>query len=224
MSKPVAESVLDNVFYSIGYALGEAESRLAGVTAQRGEAGSGPEAEGEDVDAARSSTVVAETMLPRGAPPDLTGAALGAAAAAWLLARALRPHPVRWPRAILAGVAGSALAAAAEPIDRRLGTVPPEAPAMDGSVRLAAGIAAAVAYASLLYRRLPGTPYARGLIFGAIEAATRPVGGTFGILRRLSPHIAIPFETLASTFAPARGPVSAVAFGIGLGLYREGNR
>jgi len=163
-------------------------------------------------------------MLPRGAPSDLTGTALGAAAAAWLLARVLRPRPVHWPQAILAGIAGSALAAAAELIDRRLGTVPPEAPTLDGSVRLAAGIAAATAYASLLYHRLPGTPATRGLIFGAMEAATRPVGGTFGVLRRLSPHIAIPFETLASAFAPARGPVSAVAFGIGLGLYRDGNR
>ena len=224
MSQPVAGSVLDNVFYTIGYALGEAESRLAGVTAQGGEAGPGPEAGGEDISAARSSTVVAETTSRRGTPSDLTGTALGAAAAAWLLARVLRPRPVHWPQAILAGIAGSALAAAAELIDRRLGTVPPEAPTLDGSVRLAAGIAAATAYASLLYHRLPGTPATRGLIFGAMEAATQPVGGTFGVLRRLSPHIAIPFETLASAFAPARGPVSAVAFGIGLGLYRDGNR
>lgn len=224
MSKPVAGSVLDNVFYTIGYALGEAESRLAGATARGGEAGSGPEAEDEDIGATRSSTVEAEATSPRSAPSDVTGAALGAAAAAWLLARVLRPRPVRWPRAILAGVAGSVLAAAAELIDRRLGTVPPEAPAMDGSVRLAAGIASAAAYASLLYRRLPGSPATRGLIFGAIEAATRPVGGTFSFLRRLSPHVAIPFETLASTFTPARGPISAVAFGIGLGLYRDGTR
>lgn len=217
MSHPVAGSVLDNVFYTIGYALGEAEGRRVGNGAPRQPAEFGPEPDGEAVGAA------IETTLPTSAPA-VPGAALGAAVASWLLARILSPRPVRWPRAILAGVAGSALAAAAELVERRLQAIPPETPALDAPIRLAAGVAAAVAYASLLYPRLPGAPGTRGLIFGAVEAATMPAGGTFDFLRRLSPQISIPLETFVPVIVPARGPISAIAFGLGLGFYRDGAR
>ncbi|HEX7119253.1 MAG TPA: hypothetical protein VF212_10720 [Longimicrobiales bacterium] len=131
---------------------------------------------------------------------------------------------MRWPRVLLAGVAGTALLELADAVERRLGTVPPDAPPPDGPLRYAAGIATAAAYASLLYPRLPGAPAARGLVFGALEAAATRAGGTFTLLRRLSPQISLPVEALAPPVVPARGPLSAVAFGIGLGLYRDGDR
>ncbi len=224
MSLPGAGSAFRNVFYTIGYALGEAESRLADVEAGGREAEPVPSVDGDSAPGAERQRGVAEVTAPPDAPGAVAGAALGAAAAAWLLARLFSPRPVRWPRAILAGLAGSAFAAAAELVERRLGTVPPDTPAMDGPVRLTAGVAAAAAYASLLYPRLPGTPGTRGLIFGAIEAAATQAGGTFTLLRRLSPQIAIPFEAIAPAIVPARGPISAVAFGLGLGLYRDGDR
>lgn len=224
MSHPGAGSALQNVFYAIGYALGEAEGLLDGAEAGGREAEPVPTSAADSAAGTGPRHAAVEPTTWPDAPGAVAGAALGAAAAAWLLARLFTPRPVRWPRALLAGLAGSACAAAAEFVERRLGTVPPDTPAMDGPVRLTAGIAAAAAYASLLYPRLPGAPGTRGLIFGAIEAAATQAGGTFTLLRRLSPQIAVPFEALAPAIVPARGPISAVAFGLGLGLYRDGDR
>ncbi|HEX6939947.1 MAG TPA: hypothetical protein VF158_11085 [Longimicrobiales bacterium] len=221
MSSPDEGSTFRNVFYAIGYALGETEARRAG--------GATPPGPAEPVPAgaeAEAGTHAAEpSPAPRsgapGAPGPAAGAALGAATA-WLLSRLLRPRRVHWPRALLAGLAGTLLVELADGIERRLGIVPADAPRPDGPLRLAAGLAAAAAYASVLYPRLPGDPRTRALIFAALEAAATRSGGTFAVLRRLSPQIAIPAEALAPAVAPARGPLSAVAFGLGLVLYRDG--
>lgn len=206
---------LDRVFYALGYAMEKAEALVADSRPARPEAEEETAAPAEEPD----RTV---GKLPA-TPGAAAGAAIGAVAGGWVLARLLRPASVHWPRVVLAGIAGTVLADLAATLERREGADErPFPPGPDDLPRYAAGVATAAAYASLLYPRLPGSPLTRGLLFGALEAAASEAGGTFELLRRLSPQLAFPLESLASPGLPPGGPLAGVAFGVGLGLYRAG--
>ncbi len=244
MEVPGEGSTFRNVFYALGYALGEGEARRGGRTTAP------PEAHAVPSDAAAEPAT------------EAAAAALGAAAGAWLITRLFRPRRVNWPRAVAAGIAGTALMKMAETIEDRLrvqasdgsreGSALAPAATVDGlgpgggtesegletqarashagataplpiePMDYAAGIATAAAYGAILYPRLPGSPTTRALVFSALEAAASGVGGTFGVLRRVAPGLALPLEALAPPGLHGRGPLPTLAFGLGLGLYRDG--
>jgi hypothetical protein len=152
--------------------------------------------------------------------------ALGSLAAGWVLSRLIRPRPVNWPRAVLAGVAGTALAELAQTLSHRGPERPlPFPPRAEDLPRYAAGVATAAAYASQIYPRLPGSPLTRGLIFGTVEAMVAESGGTFGLLQRVAPELRLPLgplgplSPLSTQMVPQRGALGSLAFGLGLGLY-----
>lgn len=226
-------SAFTSLFHGIGYALEELDQRVFG----KGSAAASPDRAGE-------APGVGEALPPEPAPEaepadpfehmEELGAALGVAAGGWLVARLLRPRPVSWPRVILAGLTATALYDLVHYMERRLlvepepgkgaALEPREAPA-DTLLRYAAGLGTAVAYASILYPRLPGSPLTRGLIFGAVDAATLETGGALGLLRQVAPQVAFPLERLAGPLSAHGSPLAHLAFGFGLGVvYRDGSR
>ena len=143
-----------------------------------------------------------------------------AAVAGWILSRVFRPRPVSWPRVVLAGAAATIVA----DLVGRFGEDAPE-PGREPFAedpeellgRLGAGIAMAAGYASLLYPRLPGPPLLRGLAFGALEVAAAPRGGLVGVASE-APGIRFPLQALALPVDEDAGPMSHMAYGLGLGL------
>lgn len=272
MVAPGKGSAFKNVFYTIGYTLGRAEAHHDAPGARSAEALDVPRpavanvperdavsggdgrvrADARAVPEYRSAGAAAgatPATHPRLEAEPAVGTAIGLAATSWLLARLFRPRPIHWPRAILAGIVGTALTELASAARERLASTstagpvtptrvdtslpspatasgnaalaPPPRYEPYGPLDYAAGIATAAAYAALLYPRLPGRPLTRGLIFGALEAVAAPLGGTFAALRRLSPHIALPIEALTPITGLAdRDPLAPLAFGLALGLYR----
>jgi hypothetical protein len=147
---------------------------------------------------------------------------IGSLAAGWLLSRLIRPRPVNWPRAVLAGVAGTALADFALLLSQRTpeqDRPAPFPPRLEDLPRYAAGVATAAAYGSQIYPRLPGSPLTRGLIFGTVEAVVADNGGALGLLQRVAPQFKLPLGPLAAYESPPRGTIASLAFGLGLGLY-----
>ena len=219
---------MERFFYTLGYALGTAESRIEALVSATDGVDDGPTDAPPTAERATAPRAAPHLVEDDGGDDDVAGAAvgtaLGATAAGWVLSRLLRPHPIHWPRAILAGIVGTALADAVRLLEpREAGTPPPLPPRAEDLPRYAAGVATAAAYASLLYPRLPGAPVTRGLLFGALEAAAAREGGAFGFLRRIAPQVAIPLESLAEGATPRRGgPLADLAFGLGLGLYSRG--
>lgn len=155
----------------------------------------------------------------------LVNSVLGAAAG-WMVKKVLRPRRVSWPRVIVAGIGATV---ASDLVGRVLG---PDAEDRDRAydedpdallVRLGAGIAMAAGYASLLYPRLPGSPLAKGLVFGVMEIAAAPHGGLVRVASE-TPGLKFPLRDLAVPIDEDAGPLSAVTFGLALGLlYRPGS-
>ena len=145
----------------------------------------------------------------------LVNTVLGAAAA-WVVKTVLHPRSVSWPRVVIAGVGATVLA---EAVDRALGGRDrEEEPDPDAVlIQLGAGIAMAAGYASVLYPRLPGSPLAKGLIFGAMEVAASPHGGLVSVATD-TPGLKFPLKDLAVPIDDRHGPLANVAFGVGLGL------
>lgn len=149
----------------------------------------------------------------------LVDAILGSAAA-WAVAKVLRPRSVSWPRVVVAGLGATLLSE----LVRGAVEAPPDEgaslPADDPDavlIRLGTGVALAAGYAALLYPRLPGSPLVRGLAFGVMEIAAAPRGGLAQVARE-TPGIKFPLADLAAPKDHGAGPLSNLAFGVGLGL------
>jgi len=239
-----AGSILGRLAYSIGYALGRADSLIeAGTSALADFAPTSSETYPGDSEndhpgwegTTSETTSPGETYPGHTAPHDAytdlddyaeddgirAGAALSTLAAGWALSRLVRPHPINWPRAILAGAAATALADLVGSIGRGSDRRTPFPPTAEDLPRYAAGIATAAAYAAQIYPRLPGSPLTRGLIFGAVEAAVRENGGTIGMIQRYAPQLRLPLASLANYAAPRRSALASLAFGVGLALYAD---
>lgn len=200
-------TTLGDLAYRIGFALGELDTKVrgkAGAAARETPAG----ARRSSGDGGRETATDIEPLLIR-------------ATETWLLSRLLRPRPIRWPMAILAGLGATALS----DLVRRFET--PDAPEEDIdeiAFRYAAGIATASAYAAVLYPRLSGNPLTRGLLFGLVEVLAAPHGGIVVLGRKLAPTLKLPLEGLALPVDDDAGPLAHLAFGAGLGLlYRGGD-
>lgn len=206
-----------DLFYQLGVTLGGLGERL------RGKAGAGTPEGGRQV-----AVYDPESGTYRNPEKEAAEAgenALIAAAAAWLVARLLRPRPVRWSRVVMAGVAATILA---DLVGRGVedDADSPRQPFAEGPeellARLGAGVAVAAGYASLLYPRLPGSPLFRGLSFGALEMAAAPRGGLVR-LASTAPGVRWPLQALALPVDEDAGALSHLAYGLGLGLLYRGH-
>lgn len=163
--------------------------------------------------------------LPGGDAADgaeLVNAILGGVAA-WTVKKVLRPRPVSWPRAVVAGIGATVMADA---VGRALG---PTSPARERAyaedpdallVRIGSGVATAMGYAALLYPRIPGSPLTRGLVFGAMKVAAAPHGGLVRVATE-TPGLKFPLKDLAVPTDDDTDPLPNLAFGLALGiLYR----
>lgn len=194
--------MLGDLFNRAGAAVGALEAQLRGH-AVRGRDRT-PRAAVEDADAG-------ETMEH----------AAMAAGAAWLASRLLRPRPVSWPRVVFAGVAATLLADLVGRTGegpREVGSPPYADDPEELMARLGAGVAIAAGYAALIYPRIPGPPLLRGLAFGALEIAAAPRGGLIGLAAE-APGVRFPLQTLALPIDEDAGPLSHLAYGLGLGLF-----
>lgn len=194
--------MLGDLFYQLGTAVGGLGAHLPGKPG---------------ADEAPDDPLDADAFPPLGH----AGGMVAGATAAWILARVLRPRPVRWTRVVVAGVAATVLADfAARTLDPELRDRRPLLQD-DPDVmfrRLAGGVAMAAGYASLLYPRLPGPPLLRGLAFGALEVAAAPSGGLVRMAAD-APGVRYPLQPLALEAEEDPGPVAHLAFGLGLGLF-----
>lgn len=204
-----------DMFYQLGATLGGLGARLRG----KGGAATGggrevavydPEPEDGTEDGVDVDQEAVQTA----------GSAVVAAVVAWVVARLLRPRPVSWPRVIAAGVAATALAdLAGRFLEERpgLGRIPYADEPEELLARFGAGVAVTAGFASLLYPRLPGPPLLRGLAFGGLEVLAAPRGG-LARLAAAAPGVKYPLQALALPVDEDAGPLSHVAFGLGLGL------
>lgn len=223
MKSPGEGFTLDQLFYSLGYALEEARTLLGDlpVELEDGESTTSGAPQATPANSGTEPPTPAAPAAPRHPGVD-AGAALATTAVGWLLARVFRPRRVRWSRAILAGVAGTALAELTGLLEPHGAAERPVFPPRPEDIpRYAAGIITAAAYASVFYPRLPGSSLTRGLTFGALETATRNSGGAVGLLRRIAPDTSFPLETFMLPGLPRVGPLAGLAYGIGLGLYAD---
>lgn len=212
MSDRSEGSIIDRLAYTIGYALGRADSLV----------GEEPDAPAPPDTAPSSTYTEGASMDHESSPGPILGIALGTLGAGLVLSRLIKPRPVNWPRAILAGTAATALADLVQSLTTSAPEEKPEVhfpPDLTDLPRYAAGIATAAAYGSQIYPRLPGSPLTRGLIFGTAEAALADGGGALGLLQQVAPQIDLPYASLASYVSPRRTPLASLAFGLGLGLY-----
>lgn len=195
--------MLGDLFNRAGAAIGTLEAQLRGAVPGR----RGPREVGiEDPDHPDHSDTIEHAAL--------------AAGGAWLASRLLRPRPVSWPRVVVAGVAATLLAdmvgRAAE--SRQQPGSPPYAEDPEELLaRIGAGVAIAAGYAALVYPRIPGPPLFRGLAFGALEIAAAPRGGLVRLATE-APGVKFPLQTLALPIDEDAGPLSHLAYGLGLGL------
>lgn len=199
--------MLGDLFHRLGTAIGELEARIQGNGGGREVAVYDPET-GDVHDLGDDAT-------------DTAANAALVALAGWLVSRLLRPRPVSWPRVVTAGVAAGVLA---EVVGRAVeeSPEPGREPHAEGAeellARLSAGVAVAAGYAALLYPRLPGPPLARGLAFGALEVLAAPRGGLVRLATD-APGVKFPLQALALPVDEDAGPLSHLAFGLGLGLF-----
>jgi hypothetical protein len=208
--------VLGDLFYHLGAALGGLGARLSGkpgaATSHAGqEAGVYDPETGDVLDLEDHEDELGHA-----------GELMVGATGAWLVARVLRPGPVSWTRVVIAGIAATFLAdLAARTLDDGSHGARANGRADDPETllrRYGAGIAISAGYASLLYPRLPGPPLLRGLAFGALEVAAAPRGGLVRLASE-TPGLRFPLQGLALPLDDDAGPLAALAFGLGLGLF-----
>jgi hypothetical protein len=205
--------VLGDLFYHLGVAAGGFGPRLTGKH------GAGASAAGLRHDLPGPGPEDPED--PGDAPLGHAGGLVAGAAGAWLIAKVLRPRPVSWTRVVLAGVAATFLADMAVRAfdrDRAAGRIPLADDPESLLRKFGAGIATAAGYAALLYPRLPGSPLARGLAYGAMEVAAAPRGGLVRMAADI-PGLRYPLQGLALPEEDDASPYAHLAFGLGLGLF-----
>lgn len=204
--------MLDDLSYRMGSLLGGFDAQLRG-----GGAGAPGHDSHSERPGAEPGSVEDGPDHPDHSAADFLTAGLGG----MVVARLLRPHPVNWTRVIVAGVAATVLAdlvgrianERSEPGEEPFATEPEEIMA-----RIGAGLAMAAGYAALLYPRLPGPPLLRGLAFGALEMAAAPRGGLIRLASE-TPGVKFPLQALALPIDEDAGPLSHLAYGVGLGLF-----
>ena len=213
--------MLSDVLFRLGEAIGGLESQVRGTAGEDFEDFETPDEEGAGARGPvgdRGHAMSDEDMAEAARRAALT------TAEAMLASRLLRPKPIRWPRVILAGAAGSLLADMVGRMqdDARRGELSYAANPGELLGRVSAGIAVAAGYASILYPRLPGSPLLRGLVFGALEIAAAPRGGLVRLAAQ-APGLRFPLQTLALPVDEDASPSAHLAFGLALGLlYRDG--
>lgn len=206
--------MIGDLFYSLGSWVGGLAAADDPVT--------GPDG-GQDEHSGRSSDPAAAD------PAEDNGLLVNAilvGTATWAVGKLLRPKSVSWPRVVVAGIGATVLADlvswALEPAGRERDRALEEDPDTL-MIRLAAGVALAAGYASLLYPRLPGPPLVRGLAFGALEIVASPHGGLVRVASD-TPGLKFPLKDLAVPLHDDGGPLSALTFGLVLGaLYQPGH-
>jgi hypothetical protein len=225
----VEQSGLEGWLHRLGYAsarIGEALQSARDATSDAAERRA----------AARDERRPERKREQTGSPGEPVGSLVTTTAAGALVAQLLRPRPVHWPRAILAGTIATLVCDAETIVESRLlgrkfstRTAARRAERETGLrvqlARYAAGIAMAGFYARYLYGRLPGPPLVQGLTYGILEAGTHAYGGPVALLNRLAPEVPIP----AYTPAPVRSDEPLLqllrrhlVFGIVLGMvYRK---
>lgn len=205
--------MLGDLFYRLGAAMGALDNQLRGM-------GAGGFAPGRRQVAIYDPEDGDVHELDDDDTADTAEHAVLTAAAAWFLTRLLRPKPVNWPRLILAGAAATALADLVGRTAEEEGAAGRE-PYATGSeelmARFGAGMAVAAGYAALVYPRIPGPPLLRGLIFGGLEVLAAPRGGLIRIAAEV-PGVKFPLQALALPVDEDAGPMSHMAYGLGLGL------
>ncbi len=195
----------EDLWYSIGYALGRARTRLP--AAEEG-----------------------ETDLPStlGPASDKVMEALYTVGAGTLFARllAIWPGPDRPGafRLIRAGAAGAAAAFLAELI--RPALLGEEA---DGTLEreltdvLLSGAGRGLLYAAVVEPRIPAPPLIQGLAYGALEFALTPWGGLEELAGEAAPYRKLPVLAVLLRDREREDPFLAhVAYGVALALLYEG--
>jgi hypothetical protein len=192
---------------------------------------------GEALQSARDERLPRRKREQTGSPGEQVGSLVTTTTAGALVAQLLRPRPVHWPRAILAGTIATLVYDAETIVESRLlgrkfsTRTAAQRPERETGLRVrlaryAAGIAMAGFYARYLYGRLPGPPLVQGLTYGLLEAGTHAYGGPVALLNRLAPDVPIP---AAYTPTPVRSDEPLLqllrrhlVFGIVLGMvYRK---
>lgn len=204
--------MLGDLLFRLGATVGSLESQLRGSNGARG---------GVRRQVAVYDTDTGEVHDLHDEGSDTIENAALAAAGAWLFSRLLRPRDVSWPRVVLAGIAATALADLVGRVgddDRETERLPYAEDPEELAARFGAGIAIAAGYAAILYPRIPGSPLFRGLVFGALEIAAAPRGGLVALAAK-APGVKFPLQTVALPIDEDSGPLSHLAYGLGLGLF-----
>lgn len=208
--------MMGELFYRVGYAVGQIESYVA----RRSDDADGDEAPPRPP--RREARVPAPRPERHHDGEDMRGQmeeALKDAAETWFVSRILRPRHVSWPAVIFAGLTATALSDLVAYFTDPERHDPYDDDAEELLARYGAGIASTAAYAAILYPRLPGAPLTRGLTYGLLDVVTEPEGGIIAIARRLAPQLRFPLKPFAMPVNEEAGALARMAFGLALGLF-----
>ena len=214
--------MIGDLFYQLGLAFGRLEG-MAGTAGAGAGAGSGAGADGPP-DRGREAAVydpeTGDVFDLEEDPLETAQDAVQGLLIAWLASRVLRPKPVSWPRVFITGIAATTLA---DLVGRYMEEESPADPPYAADprellARMGAGVAVAAGYASIVYPRVPGSPMFRGLLFGALEIAAAPRGGLVRVAAE-TPGVRFPLQALALPVDEDAGPISHLAYGVGLGMF-----
>lgn len=222
MNSAGQRSTVSRFLFSIGFGLGSIEALLTGKA-------NAPTPREESAVTKLDASPHEPLAAADSSAPSECGA-IAAMAGGFALRLLLRPRPVNWPRAIFAGVAGTACADLTSALLVRFEN---EADAADSPpwcndpaeiiARYLSGVARAAAFGAIVYPRVPGLPMTRGLLFGLVDAASAEAGGAIELLKDLAPGLRLPLANLHSPLE-AQGPLPHLAYGLGVGLIYRGKR
>lgn len=89
--------------------------------------------------------------------------------------------------------------------------------------RIVAGAGQGLVYGAVLEPRVPGPPFAKGILFGSAEYMAHPLGGVTHLLGRHAPHRRLPVigDVMEQLDDHDRAWLEHVAFGIALAVIYE---